>query len=277
MAVLRMNFHSRALGMQVNLSAIIPSFSFSGGRGDGDIWTPGIKFQTMWLLHGFSGDDSDYIHFSNIARFAEDNKLAVIMPPAFNAGYTDIPDGAKHMRFVADEIYAMCRAMFPLSLQREDNIIAGLSMGGAGAMKIALARPEQYGKVLCMSGASLDIGTPEPGRPAPPADDSGVYAPGGFSGADMRVGGPNDVFHQAEKNVREKKPLPRFFLTCGDQDFMLENMRTARDRLKALGYDVFWEKAPGYGHEWDFWDLTLRKACNGWFDLDKKVIYPNRP
>jgi S-formylglutathione hydrolase FrmB len=276
MAVIKMNFLSKALGMQLNISVIIPSYSFADVMGEEprEIWTPGMKFQTMWLLHGFSGDDSDYINFSNIVRFADENKLAVVMPPAFNAGYTDIPDGAKYMSFVADEVFDMCRAVFPLSLKREDNILAGLSMGGAGAMKIGIARPEQYAQVLCMSGASRDLNAPMGGRGTAPASDPKTYARGGRSGADMSPGGPNDVFYGAERNVAEKKPLPKFLLTCGDKDFALENMKEARDRLRNLGYDVFWEEVAGYGHEWDFWDLTLRKACDAWFGLGKKAIYP---
>lgn len=278
MATLKMNFLSKALGMQTNISVILPSYSFADVMGNEkrEVWVPGMKFQTLWLLHGFSGDDSDYINFTNIVRYADQNKLAVVMPPAFNAGYTDEPNGAKYFSFVVDELPEMCRALFPLSDKREDNIVAGLSMGGGGAMKVGIMRPEQYGTVMCMSGASRDMRA-EATTPAVMTsnDDPKSYSRG-TRPADNTLEGPNDVFFHAKKNVSDGKPLPKFFMTCGDKDFALTGVKNATEFLREAGYDVFYEEVPGYGHEWDFWDLTLRKALNEWFPLKRSAIYPEK-
>ena len=279
MATLKMNFLSKALGMQTNITVILPSYSFADVMGNEkrEVWVPGMKFQTLWLLHGFSGDDSDYVNFTNIVRYADQNKLAVVMPPAFNASYTDEPQGAKYFSFVVDELPEMCRALFPLSDKREDNIVAGLSMGGGGAMKVGIMRPEQYGTVMCMSGASLDM------REAAPTTsivqnngDPKSYSRGAASRSDDSLEGPNDVFYHAKKNVEDGKLLPKFYMTCGDKDFALTGVKKATEFLKENGYDVFYEEVPGYGHEWDFWDLTLRKALNDWFPLKRSAIYPEK-
>ena len=90
MAVVKMNFLSQALGMQTNVTICVPSFSFADiMNGRQDVYVPGMKYQVLWLLHGGSGDDSDYVNFSNIVRYADDNKIAVVMPADYNAGYAD--------------------------------------------------------------------------------------------------------------------------------------------------------------------------------------------
>ena len=261
MAVIKMNFLSQALGMQTNVTICLPSFSFADiMNGREDVYVPGMKYQVLWLLHGGSGDDSDYVNFSNIVRYADDNKIAVVMPADYNAGYAD-DEGegmlkAKYYTFVVEELPKMLRAMFPFSDKREDNFIAGLSMGGFGTFKCAMLNPEKYAAAMCMSGAGSD-----------PAENNG----GPFH---VEPGSPLDAWGAAKKNVEEGKPLPKMFLTVGDKDFTMEGMRKARTYLEGLGYDVLYEEVPGYGHEWDFWDLTLRKALKEWLPIRHSVIYP---
>jgi S-formylglutathione hydrolase FrmB len=72
---------------------------------------------------------------------------------------------------------------------------------------------------------------------------------------------PANLPHAA-LNVKQGKKLPKFYLTVGDQDFAREHLNDALQRLSSLGYDNFYELVPGYGHEWDFWDLTLKKALD---------------
>ena len=278
MAVIKTNFLSRALGFQTNITLVLPSFSFADLMNPSNqVYVPGMKFQTLWLLHGFSGDDSDYVNFSNIVRYADANKLAVVMPPAFNARYSDQEDGAKYFSFVVDELPLFCRSYFPLSHKREDNFVAGLSMGGAGAMKCALARPEQYAAALCMSGVGKKAGPNDSLKRS--AITFGPKDPKTYSNSgvqEIRPGSPDDTYFQAEQNVKLHKPLPKFYITCGDKDFALEGCREAQQMLKDLGYSVDYEEVPGYGHEWDFWDLSLRKTISSWFPLLRTPIYPQQ-
>ena len=171
MAVIKMNFLSQALGMQTNVTICLPSYSFADRlAGREEVYVPGMKYQVLWLLHGGSGDDSDYVNFSNITRYADDNKLAVIMPADYNASYDDDPSGrAKYRTFVAEELPKVLRALFPLSDKREDNFIAGLSMGGGGTGKISINYPENYAAALIMSSGG-GLNDPRPGqalRPCP--------------------------------------------------------------------------------------------------------------
>jgi len=270
MAVIKMNYLSQALGMQTNVTICLPTFSFAdimAGRKEAkDVYVPGMKYQVLWLLHGGSGDDSDYVNFSNIVRYADDNKLAVVMPADYNKGYADEEGGdgmlgaAKYYTYVVEELPRVLQAMFPLSDKREDNFVAGLSMGGFGTFKCAMLNPEKYAAALCMSGAGHD-----------PAKES-EKTPKLFA---VEPGSPLDAWAAAKRNVDAGKELPKMFLTVGDKDFTLEGMQETNAYLKGLGYDVLYEEVPGYGHEWDFWDLTLRKAIKEWLPIRHSVIYPN--
>ncbi|MBQ9046648.1 MAG: hypothetical protein IJ120_02000 [Solobacterium sp.] len=265
MAVIKMNFLSQCLGMQTNVTICLPSFSFKDimEKRD-DVYVQGMKYQVLWLLHGGSGDDSDYVNFSNVTRYADDHKLAVVMPSDYNMAYLDQEGGGKYMQYVAEELPRMCRAIFPFSDKREDNFIGGLSMGSNGCQWIALHYPENYAAVLAMSAGGIYreedwIRKTKPTMPMPPHLAYVV----------------EESRRLAEENIKSGKLLPKYFMTWGDKDFAGVSHEYACEYLSGLGYDIYKEVVPGYGHEWDFWDLTLRKAFNEWLPIRHSVIYPD--
>lgn len=280
MAVLKMNFLSKYLGMQTNITVCLPSFSFRDlMQNNADYYKPGMKFQTLYLLHGGSGDDSDYLAFSNITRYADDHKVAVVMPSNYNQFYTDNPKGPRYWKFIAEELPEVCQTLFPLSPKPEDKFVAGLSMGGFGAMKMGILQGEKFAAALCMSGAAMNPDkVKEFGRGMRDRDRDPDVMPMAdlkslFGDLDDFKGGPHDMYHAAKMNVEQGKKLPKFFFTVGDKDFAIEGVEDAYNYLTELGYDTFYEKVPGYGHEWDFWDLTLRKALAEWLPVKHNVIY----
>lgn len=271
MALIKMNFLSKMLGMQTNVTIALPTFSFADiMNGRPDYYVQGMKYQVLWLLHGGSGDDSDYVNFSNIVRYADDHKLAVVMPADFNQQYTDDESGAQYFKYVADELPQMLPALFPFSTERADNFVGGLSMGAHGAMKCAIMRPERYQAALIMSGAARDPQNPL----KPPFQFDAGTGLAGPKVIETVAGSENDAFYHAKKNVADGRPLPEFFITCGLDDFALERSRSAADFLQKEGYPVHTEWVEGYSHEWDFWDLTLKKAISQWLPLRHSVIYP---
>lgn len=282
MAVLKMNFLSKYLGMQTNITVCLPSFSFRDlMKGNLDFYRPGMKFQTLYLLHGGSGDDSDYVNFTNIVRYADENRIAVVMPSAYNHFYADDPHGPRYWKFVSRELPEVCQAFFPLSDKREDNFAAGLSMGGSGAMKMGVMECERFAAVLCMSGAAFDPKKMKEFRGRMPRPGTGdpdlfpmVSMEAIYGDLDKLAGSPEDVWHRAKMNVEQGKRLPVFYMTVGDQDFARESVEDAHQYLSSLGYDTYFELVPGYGHEWAFWDLTLKKALDSWLPIRHDAIYP---
>ena len=285
--VVKFNFLSKYLGMQTNVTMCLPSFSFADVMSDRkEVYVQGMKYQTLYLLHGGSGDDSDYVNFSNIVRYADDHKLAVVMPCDYNGGYTDVPKGPKYLKYIMEELIPLTRAFFPLSDKREDTFVGGLSMGAAGAMKIALTYPELFSAALVMSGGAKHPDTLKPDSPlALPglsmkrrSDDPDAMPMPNLSKIhgtwEEFVGSKHNAFLAAENDVKEGKPLPEFFFACGQDDFALPTCRLGYEELKKLGFKASMLELPGYKHEWDFWDLILRKAIGEWLPIRHSAIYP---
>ena len=108
--VVKFNFLSKALMQQTNVSMILPSWTlFDEAKGKSESYIPGAKFQVLYLFHGGTGDDSDYINFSNIVRYADEHKIAVVMPDADNSSYINQPDDvlpwpARYWDYVFEEL-----------------------------------------------------------------------------------------------------------------------------------------------------------------------------
>lgn len=283
MGVIKFNFLSKELGMQTNITVCVPSLSFDDMyRNREEAYVPGMKFQVLYLLHGGSGDDSDYIHFSNIVRYADENKVAVVMPCDYNACYADA-DGSRYYSYLVNELPNVCATMFPISRRREDTFIGGLSMGAHGAMKIAVNHPERYESVLLLSGASY-----RPGVPSFVPTKDGVFdlehvprsspnpAENRFHDQELIRGTVDDVYAIAKNNAETREHLPSFFFLVGDCDHAYYRAQLAERELREWGYQTRFEVEKGYGHEWDLWDLGLRRALREWLPIRHQAVYPEK-
>lgn len=241
MAIAKVSLFSQSLGMQTACWVILPQ------RKDME---PDQRVKVLWLLHGFSGNAFDWVRKSNIDRYAKEAGIAVVMPSAFNSGYTDMVHGLKYYTFIAEELPKKLQAMFNLSVRREDNYIAGLSMGGAGCLKIGLSKPEQYAAIGCLSAGAINRnGTMVKSR---------RYQI--LFGNEALDGTMNDPYYLAEEILKEKRPCPRIFHCCGSEDFLLESAHETRDffsKLPGNPFDYTYLEAPG-AHTWEFWDAHIR-------------------
>ncbi|AMB59804.1 alpha/beta hydrolase [Microterricola viridarii] len=270
----RINFLSEALSMQTNVTVCLPSASFADKMtGKNESYVPGTRFQTLYLLHGGFGDDSDYVNFTNVTRYADEHKVAVIMPNGYNSFYENQETGAlpaKFWDFVSDELPRVCQTMFPLSTERDDTFVAGLSMGAHGAMKLAVHGGDRFHTAVLMSGAGMD--TQAAREPATAIAEGGIDEQA--QGLANSVRPDVAMYREAKQFAEEGKRLTDIVMTCGSDDFLLPAVHTARDLLTEYGYSVTYEEVPGFGHEWDFWDLSLRRAFEEWLPLRHDVILP---
>jgi S-formylglutathione hydrolase FrmB len=280
--VVKFNFLSKALMQQTNVSMILPSWTlFDEAKGKSESYIPGAKFQVLYLFHGGTGDDSDYINFSNIVRYADEHKIAVVMPDADNSSYINQPDDvlpwpARYWDYVFEELPRVCASMFPISTKREDTFVGGLSMGSMAATKWAIYGAERCAAALIMSGGGMDTinimsvvakSASNDGKTDFAVDEEKMKEQG------IRFADPDDdMFVTAKKNAQEGKTLPKLFMTCGGDDFIRVFAHASRDLLTEYGYDVMYDEVPGYAHEWDFWDLSLRKALDSWLPIKHDVI-----
>lgn len=241
MALAKTRFFSQALGMCVTCNAILPQ----------DYSPSTHRAPVLWLLHGAYGNYSDWVRFTNIERYAHAYGLAVIMPSAHNSFYTDMAHGQKFYTYIAKELPHTLPKMLNLSTRREDQFIAGLSMGGAGSMLIGLSNPETYSAIGCLSsGATNTLSNLRKTKFGPLAFGDG-----------KEIADDQQPFAQAQKILREGLPCPRIFHACGDQDYLLQNAHETRDFFSALPgnpFDYTYTESPG-GHTWDFWDAHIKQ------------------
>ena len=274
MSVIRFNFYSETLAQQANVTLCLPTHG-PGDTANGidaeQYYRPGLKYQTLWLLHGGGGDDSDYVTHSGIVRYAEAHKVAVVCPADYNQYYAnDIRGGARYFDYIVEELPRVLRGLFPLSPEREDNFIGGLSMGGCGAFKCAITRPDLYGAALIMSGSILSRKWLE-----------NRYQTGRNAILFSRLGtpeefenGPDDMWSLARKRAEEGTVMPGFYLSVGSEDFTLQVMRESCAYLRSLGFEVpVYEEVQGLQHEWKLWDRTLEKALDGWLPVKNAPVY----
>ena len=106
----------------------------------------------LYLLHGLSDDHTAWLRYTSIERYATARGLAVVMPAVHRSFYADEAHGHAYWHFVSEELPAIVAAFFRLSERREDTFVAGLSMGGYGALKLGLHHPERFAAVASLSG-----------------------------------------------------------------------------------------------------------------------------
>ena len=108
MSVIRFNFFSEALVQQANVMICLPTHSMgdaANGVSAEKYYRPGLKYQTLWLLHGGGGDDTDYVINSIIVRYSDEHKVAVVCPADYNQYYAnDIRGGANYFDYIVDEL-----------------------------------------------------------------------------------------------------------------------------------------------------------------------------
>lgn len=242
MSCFRGDFYSEQLRMHTSIQVFVP---------DGK---PNSEWPVLYLLHGLSDNCSNWMQNTRLGRYAAKYGVAVVMPEGERGWYTDMAHGLRYFSYVSDELFHYVHRMFGLSNRREKSFIAGLSMGGYGALKCALARPGRYAGCASFSGACDVVGRFVPEKVEPEYLDElrGVY------GRDLKIRPQDDLFHLAEKAAR-RAVKPAVYLTCGLQDERLHESRKFRDHLDALGFAPRYEEWDGF-HDWDFWEESLRRT-----------------
>ena len=258
MALIQVNYVSNALQRTVPLQVILPVDKLTP---DGKLPVE-KKFKTLYLLHGYLGNYTDWISGTRIQRWAEERDLAVVMPSGDNAFYVDRPEtGNCYGQFIGQELVEVTRRMFPLSRKREDTFIGGLSMGGYGAVRNGLKYQETFGAIISFSGVLQLF---EAIAQAPEGHDLSFEKSlfGDLEEAALSDKNPTVL----AKELAGKKDLPKVYIACGTEDSLLPHSRGFRDTLKASGFPVTYEESSG-GHDWDFWDTYIKKVID-WLPLD---------
>ena len=255
MALIDCKFFSETLGMCSSLRVVLPETT-ERRIGDVGVSRAGqATFRghpTLFLLHGMSDDETIWTRSTSLERYAARLGLAVVMPNVHRSFYTNMLHGYRYWDFVSQELLAKARSFFPLSSAREDNFVAGLSMGGHGAFKLALRLPQVFAAAASLSGVA-DVTEFRQSR----ALDYDLI----FGSEGPARGSEHDVFHLASALAASGEPRPRLYQCCGTEDFLLAQNRALRDHLQPLGYDYLYEEGPG-DHDWEYWDKMIARTLS---------------
>ena len=284
-AVYDINYKSQLMHMPVRLSVILPDPP--EGVPPAQFYRSGKKYKVLWLLHGGSGDNCDWLYYSNIVRHAAGRDAIIVSPNALDSDFANQPQfagGWNFADFFFDELMPYIHGFFPASDRPEDNFITGLSMGGSGTLMLTFLHPEKFGGMAPMS-CSL--------RKSPFLEEMR-----GMTGAEFRAlamadrrrfptewGDPSQGITIKEINCICKYPTlgdyldsceytwPRYaevydrlspmYFTCGTEDACYPKVQEFERYTQQLGAkNVTFEYVPGYAHEWDFWDQAIVKAMD---------------
>jgi S-formylglutathione hydrolase FrmB len=236
MAQIHCNFFSYSLRYPVDIELILPSFT-SCNMGDPHSHALPDRFPVLYLLHGYGNDYQAWLRYTSIQRYAEEHRIAVVTFSCHNKAYQNAPYGENFYDFLNQELPEFVENYFPISSKSSQRYIAGLSMGGYGALLHGLQNPARY----CAIGA-FSPGIPDPGAPLDPHRV-------------MR----EDLFQLTEDALRDNTTLPDLFLCIGDRDFLYERVTKYH---QAFGHR--WNRSryryddlPGYDHEFAIWDIEV--------------------
>ena len=259
---LRTDFFAESLGMGTSMVVLMPQAA-SGigmegadapGAGSGGSSADGSGVPVLYLLHGLSDDCTIWERRTSIERYATEKGIAVVMPEVRRSFYSDEAVGEKYWTFIAEELPRIVARTFHVSTAREDTFVAGLSMGGFGAFKLALHHPERFAAAASLSGAldttSLDLSWT------------------GTLGA--RVWGGEEIAGSADDLLgllRHADPaaLPALFLDCGTEDELLPQNERFLATAAERGAEITSRLRPG-AHTWEFWDEGIQDVLD-WLPL----------
>ena len=252
MALFHANFFSETLGMQSNADVILP-----------DRPPAGVRLPVLYLLHGLSDDHTAWQRRTSIERYAAAYRLAIVMPNGHRSFYTDMAGGGRYFTYMSEELPTLMQQFFPVSQRREETFVAGLSMGGYGAFKLALNRPERYAAAASLSGALDVVRRTE--------EAFGEVLTQVFGGLEQIRQEPHNLLRIVARlgnDAAARAACPLLFQACGTEDYLYQDNLAFRERALAAKLPLTYSACRG-SHEWGYWDARIQEVLQ-WLPLSKE-------
>ena len=246
MALIRIDHVPQTSKVNLPLNIIIPD---PGQMKD----IPVRDRKVLYLLHGLSDDASAWQRYSSIETYAVHYGLVVVMPSVSRSFYIDQPNGQDYFTYLAEELPQYLSDVFNLTPTRKNTVIAGNSMGGYGAFKLAFKYPERFFAAASFSGfLSLAFIQANPDDPRIPEFETLFGDLQKLAGSDLD---PVSWFKKATQNPAE---LPRLFLSCGKKDDLYPLNRMVYSALQQMKIPVDYHEEDAK-HDWYFWDKEIQR------------------
>jgi putative tributyrin esterase len=257
MAFMQVDFFSNALMRTTSFNIILPN-DVSPMFADPKHYTRGMK--TLFLLHGYCGNNKDWILYGNAMDIASKYNMAIVLPTGENSFYLDAKGtGKAYCRHVGEELVEYVRKTFGLSDKKEDTYIGGFSMGGFGAIHTALAYPNTFSKAIGLSSALIihNIkGIKEEFKDTHADYDYYTSVFGDLSKLETSVNNPEYLILKLKEGGQA---IPKLYIACGTEDFLIKENRAFHEFLQKEKVDVEYIESPGV-HDWVFWNKYLEPS-----------------
>jgi len=214
------------------------------------------RFPVVYLLHGLTGHYSNWTDKTKVTGYSIKHSFIIVTPEGDNGWYSDSAsvETDKYESYIVKELIPEIDAKYRTLANRENRIIAGLSMGGYGSLKFGLKYPEMFSFVGSFSGA---LGATAFTEKTAGAIGKGIDAIMGAEDSDSRKS--NDIFKMVRELTPEKvKALPYIYQSCGTEDFLIQNNRDFLKLLNETKVPHEYREHPGI-HDWVFWDDQVRE------------------
>jgi putative tributyrin esterase len=246
---------SGLLGRSINYRILYPIQYYKADKQE-------KRFPVLYLLHGLTGQSSNWIDRTRVALYATHYDLFIVMVEGGNGWYTDsatVPTD-KYESYILRELIPDVEKRFRVSQERSGRAVAGLSMGGYGAFKFGLKHPEMFALVASMSGA-LDVTSATEKELSVPGislttKDSIMHA---FGPANSSARAANDIFKLVREVPSERiASLPYLYFDCGTEDFLFKSNRDFSALLVDRKIPHEYRQLPG-SHNWEYWDRQIKE------------------
>lgn len=250
------DFDSRVLNTKASVKVYLPdTIDRLNEVNDFDKYYRFDRFKTLFLLHGAWDDALSWIENTSVTRYASKYKLALVLPSVGNSFYSDMFAGEEYFKFVTEELIGFTRNMFPIADTRENCFIGGNSMGGYGAFKIALKRPDLFAKAFSLSGA-LEIQSA-----ARIVKTLGVKSQNIFENVRKLKGTEDDLQVLLRQAIQNNVNIPNFYQAIGFRDYMYKGNQEFLALTKELNFPITYVEDQGE-HDWEFWDKYVERAIH---------------
>ena len=234
------DLYSDATELRTQLTVLLP-----------DMPAPEHGFPVLYLLHGKGGDHTDWTRLGTLEIDMQTRApLCIVMPACQHSFYRDMVYGLDYYQYLAKELPEKVARMLPISTRREDTFIAGRSMGGYGAMLLALNQPERFACAASISGA-LDVY--QMIRTHEWREWKWI-----FGEDEQYLNSTGDLVHMLGQVKGEK---PRLFACCGLEDGLTSQNHVFVEKARELGYDLTFVDGHG-GHDWNYGNARMREALD---------------
>jgi S-formylglutathione hydrolase FrmB len=219
-----------------------------------------IRYPVLYLLHGWSGHYTDWITRTNVADYAAHYQMILVMPEGNNGWYTDSADVAsdKYETYVLQELLPDVQKRYRTIESRYGRGIAGLSMGGFGALKFGLKSPGTFAFAGSISAALATSWTDDSLKRWPRTLQESVIKVFGPSGSPTRKA--NDIFELLRgQSPARVAALPYFYVDCGTEDLTLPDNVQLVELLREQKIPHEYRELPG-DHSWQYWDQQVKEV-----------------